>query len=81
MLFFQSMCNPAPYSNVEVDLTLKIAREEMLCLVISSAVRAIPEELSSRPERRRDGEDSQFLSVMQLLLFIFHIHRMTVLRD
>ena len=61
MLFFQSMSNPAPYSNVEVDLALKIAREELLCLVISNAIRAIPEEINSNSTKY--GEVSEFISV------------------
>jgi len=63
MLLFQNMSNPAPFSNVEVDLALKIAREELLCQVVSSAICAIPEELSSFNPGRRNDEPTEFLRV------------------
>lgn len=47
MMFFSVMSSPAPYSNVEVDLALKVLREEFLCLVISNAIHNIPEELDN----------------------------------
>jgi len=38
------MQNPAPFSHTEVDFALKTLREEFLCLSMSGAVRAIPDE-------------------------------------
>lgn len=56
MMFFSVMSSPAPYSNVEVDLALKMLREEFLCLVITNAVHAIPEELGNK-----DSEDDDIM--------------------
>lgn len=54
MMFFSVMSSPAPYSNVEVDLALKVLREEFLCLVISNAIHNIPEELDSSNSMNTD---------------------------
>jgi len=50
MMFFSVLNSPAPYSNVEVDLALRVLREEFLCLAITNAIYAIPEELSDGQE-------------------------------
>jgi len=54
MMFFSVMSSPAPYSNVEVDLALKVLREEFLCVVISSSIHAIPEEIGSDSDNSED---------------------------
>ena len=46
MMLFQDMSAQAPFTNVEVDLALKLLREEFLCLVLSFAIHEIPEEMT-----------------------------------
>lgn len=55
MMFFSVMSSPAPYSNVEVDLALKVLREEFLCLVISNTIYNIPEELDDNTDNSDDS--------------------------
>jgi hypothetical protein len=57
MMLFSVMSNPAPYSNVEVDLALKTLREEFLCLAITNAVYAIPEDLNFTVEDEEVAND------------------------
>ena len=45
-MLFQDMSSQAPYTNVEVDLALKVLREEFLCLVLSYAIHEIPDEMT-----------------------------------
>jgi len=60
MLLFSVMSSAAPYSNsTDVDLALKLLREEFLCLVISYIVSQIPEEI----ERDNENENSEGLGV------------------
>jgi len=44
MVLFSEIASSIPYSNVEVDLALKVLREEFLCLVVTNIVERIPED-------------------------------------
>ena len=63
MMLFQDMSAQAPFTNMEVDLALKLLREEFLCLVLSNAIHEIPEEMTED-----DDDAEQFSSVSQLSL-------------
>jgi hypothetical protein len=54
MMIFAPINSPAPYSNIEVDLALKILREEFLCLLVTNVISKIPEELDNSAEHDSD---------------------------
>ena len=66
MMLFQDMSAQAPYTNVEVDLSLKLLREEFFCLVLSNAIHEIPEEMTED-----DDDKGQFSSVSSH--FVSHV--------
>ncbi|CAG7818474.1 unnamed protein product [Allacma fusca] len=67
MMFFLDLGAQAPFSNVEVDLGLKVLREEFLCLVISNAIHEIPEELQDDNGSVFSEDNSQYKQIVPAL--------------
>lgn len=71
-MFFMAISSPAPYSN-EVDLGLKVLREEFLCLVVTNVIGKVPEDL----DNSEDPEIEPRVKIY-MVLYIYFILRIAL---